>query len=405
MQVTKTDIAILGGGLAGGLIALALAARRPDLRAMLVEREERLGGNHVWSFFATDLSPEGAALVDPLVAARWDGYDVRFPHRTRTLSTGYRSITSASFDAALRAALPAGAILCGTAIASATATTVTLADGRTIAARAIIDARGTAHLPHMAGGWQKFLGQKLRMSTPHGLTQPLLMDATVAQHDGYRFVYCLPFSPTELFVEDTYYSESPALDAPLLRDRITQYCRAAGWTVGEILAEETGVLPVVATGDYARFRAAAEAEGHGQIALAGLRAGLFHPLTSYSLPVAVRFALDLADTDDLWADGISGAGLAAASGAWAAQHWRRGRFYRMLVAMLFGAADPAQRYRVLERFYGLDHALIERFYAGDCTMKDKLRILSGKPPVPIGAALAALCGRVPFAPLETNHDG
>ena len=71
----------------------------------------------------------------------------------------------------------------------------------------------------------------------------------------------------------------------------------------------------------------------------------------------------------------------------------------MLVAMLFGAAPPAQRYRVLERFYGLDHALIERFYAGDCTMKDKLRILSGRPPVPLGAALASLTGRTPFAPL------
>jgi L-2-hydroxyglutarate oxidase LhgO len=38
-----TDIAILGGGLAGGLVALALAARRPDLRIMLVERDDRLG--------------------------------------------------------------------------------------------------------------------------------------------------------------------------------------------------------------------------------------------------------------------------------------------------------------------------------------------------------------------------
>jgi lycopene beta-cyclase len=58
--------------------------------------------------------------------------------------------------------------------------------------------------------------------------------------------------------------------------------------------------------------------------------------------------------------------------------------------MLFLAADPAERYRVLERFYGLDEALIARFYAGRSTAADKLRIVAGKPPVPVGRALRAL---------------
>ncbi|MFX8875712.1 lycopene cyclase family protein, partial [Acinetobacter baumannii] len=47
------DIAILGGGLAGGLIALALAKARPDLSLRLIERGPTLGGNHVWSVFET----------------------------------------------------------------------------------------------------------------------------------------------------------------------------------------------------------------------------------------------------------------------------------------------------------------------------------------------------------------
>jgi lycopene beta-cyclase len=45
---------------------------------------------------------------------------------------------------------------------------------------------------------------------------------------------------------------------------------------------------------------------------------------------------------------------------------------------------------VLERFYGLPEALIARFYAARLTGLDKLRILSGKPPVPIGAALRCI---------------
>jgi len=70
--------------------------------------------------------------------------------------------------------------------------------------------------------------------------------------------------------------------------------------------------------------------------------------------------------------------------------WRERSFYRLLNRMLFRAAEPGQRYKVLERFYRLPTPLIERFYAGEATLGDKLRILSGKPPVPIGRALSCL---------------
>ena len=38
-------------------------------------------------------------------------------------------------------------------------------------------------------------------------------------------------------------------------------------------------------------------------------------------------------------------------------------------------------------------SLIERFYAAGSTLGDKARILSGKPPVPLGAALTCLIGK------------
>jgi lycopene beta-cyclase len=390
MDRRDIDIAILGGGLAGGLLALALAKLRPELKLLLIERGTSFGGNHLWSFFASDVAAEDEWLVEPLIAARWPGYDVHFPDHSRHLATPYRSIASERLDAALRAALAPDALLTGTEVAEATPDRVTLADGYAFTAGAVIDARGAAGWPHMAGGWQTFLGRMLRLERPHGLTRPIVMDARIEQIGGYRFVYCLPFSSVEVFVEDTYYADTPALDAAALRLRIGDYAARQGWAIAEVTREESGVLPVIARGDFAAFW-----PGDGP-ARAGARAALVHPLTSYSLPDAVRFARHVCALPD-----VSGAALARASYAWAAAHWRRGGFNRMLTRLLFGAAEPHQRYRMLERFYRLPESLIERFYAGRSTPADRLRILAGKPPVPVAAALASLAGRGrALAPLE-----
>ena len=58
--------------------------------------------------------------------------------------------------------------------------------------------------------------------------------------------------------------------------------------------------------------------------------------------------------------------------------------------MLFKAADPPERYRVLERFYRLPEPLIGRFYAGRSTFTDRARILAGRPPVAVARALRAM---------------
>jgi len=114
-----------------------------------------------------------------------------------------------------------------------------------------------------------------------------------------------------------------------------------------------------------------------------VRAGVFHAMTGYSLPDAVRTAAALPALIDRGDLGVRLRARAAAS-------WRRQRFYRMLGAMLFRAADPDERYRIFQRFYGLAPGLIARFYAGRSNTADKLRILSGKPPVSVRRAIAAL---------------
>jgi lycopene beta-cyclase len=380
----RTDIAIAGGGLAGGLIALALAARRPDLKILLIDEADAFGGNHLWSFFEGDIAPEDRWLVAPLISQAWSEHEVRFADHSRILPGAYHSIMSERLDAVLRERLPADALMTGAPVEIVTPTSVRLSDGRTIAAGGVIDARAAADFSALDLGYQSFLGQELELAAPHGLAHPIIMDATVAQADGYRFVYVLPLGPKSVFVEDTYYGEhisEGGLDRPLLEKRIGDYAAAQGWQIQQIRRSETGILPVCMGGDFEAFWQA----GGAGVAKAGLRGGFFHAMTGYSLPDAVRQAVTVAGMADL-----SGPALHGALRKRAQDHWRGQLFYRMLATLLLRAADPPERHRILSRFYRLDPALIARFYAGQSTVADKIRIMVGKPPVALGRAIAAL---------------
>lgn len=380
----------MGGGLAGGLIAAALAHYRPELAVVLIETHQTLGGNHRWSWFASDLSPEGTALLQPFRKAEWDdGYDVSFPGFRRHLTTPYRSLSSVDFDAGLRRILPESAIRTGRQVIAQDEGGVILGNGERITARTVIDCRGMSPSPNFTGGWQVFMGRHMRTGEPHGIERPVIMESTVPQlgiveNGAYRFIYILPLSSHELFIEDTYYADRPELDRSVLSSRIDAFCAERGWE-GDLLGSETGVLPVITGGNFSAFQDEHRVEG---VARAGTRGGFTHPLTSYTLPFAVETALAIAHDADLPAQQ-----LAAMLESRARAHWRATGYYRLLGKMLFDAARPDERWRIFERFYRLPQGLIERFYAARSTSLDRARILCGKPPVPVNRAISALLRR------------
>lgn len=372
------DLAIAGGGLAGGLIALALNKLRPELDVVLIEAESHFGGNHIWSYFESDIADEHRWLIEPMISRQWDSYDVHFPKYSRSLNTGYCSIRSEDFDRHVNATLAKASLKQNHKIKSLSAGLVTLDRGEEIAANAALDVRGGGDISALEFGWQKFCGQMLKLKAPHGLERPIIMDATVDQIDGYRFVYCLPFGANEIFVEDTYYSDTKDLDLECLRGRISDYAIDNEWEIQTVLHEEQGQLPVLYGGDFDQFWNAHA----GVTARAGSRAALIQPITSYSLPMAVQTAMLIAEMPS-----ITQAALDKTLTEFAHAHWEKGKFYRMLCAMMFKAAKPEKRYLTLEHTYAKDEALIERFYAGKTTLRDQVALLSGRPPVPIFKAL------------------
>ncbi len=375
------DYALVGGGLQNGLIALALRAHQPGARIAMIERGAAPGGNHTWCFHAGDVTPAMATWLEPLVAVRWPGYEVAFPAYRRELASEYACVTSDRLAAEVQAALAAPG--CELHLGASALTIgddhvlVRAHDGAVheLAATAVIDARGPDRAAVIAGGWQKFLGQELRLAAPHGLVRPMLMDATVAQRDGFRFMYVLPLAADRVLVEDTYFSDGTHLDVSALRAAIAEYTAARAWNVAEVVREETGVLPLP-------WRCAPPAAGSPLIA--GYGGSWFHPVTGYSFPIAARLAELIAS---LPARELAGEAIAKHARA----HARQLEFALRLNHMLFRWFAPERRYRVLERFYRLPEATVRRFYALELTGFDRARILVGRPPR--GLSVAAMLRR------------
>ena len=387
------DLILVGGGLANGLIAWRLRQRYPQLNVLLIEAGEQIGGNHTWSFHEDDLTPEQHAWLAPLVAHAWPGYEVHFPDLRRRLARGYYSITSERFAEALQQALGEN-IWLNCPVSEVLPNSVRLANGEALLAGAVIDGRGVTASSAMQTGYQLFLGQQWRLSQPHGLTVPILMDATVAQQQGYRFVYTLPLSADTLLIEDTRYANAPQRDGNALRQTITDYAHSKGWQLAQLEREESGCLPITLAGDIHALWA--DAPG---VPRSGMRAGLFHPTTGYSLPLAVALADAIADSPRL-----SSVPLYQLTRQFAERHWCRQGFFRLLNRMLFLAGREENRWRVMQRFYGLPEPTVERFYAGRLSLFDKARILTGKPPVPLGEAWRAALNHFPQTHVPDRRD-
>lgn len=377
------DVLLVGGGLANSLIALELKSRRPDLRVVMLERSLQRDATHTWCIFKSDLSEATWALLSPIFDNIWPSYEVAFPAHARKLATSYARLTGERLGAKIEMLLGPD-LFRGASASSITAEGAECEDGRVFRAPLVIDGRGFAGSAALRLAYQKFVGLEVDLDEPHDVAAPMVMDATVTQMDGFRFIYVLPLGASRLLIEDTRYSDGPELDPSAYEFMVRRFAKDHGWSIARIARTETGVLPVVLDGDISQLWRGTSAG----VPTVGVAGAFFHPTTGYSLPDAARVAAAVAECPSL-----TSARVRVLVEDMSRRQWARGRFYRALNRMMFEAAGPLERYRVLERFYRLPRDVIERFYAGRLTLGDQIRIVSGRPPVPVAPALRAVFSR------------
>jgi lycopene beta-cyclase len=359
----RDGIVIAGGGLAACLAALAMARLRPDVPLLVVEEGETFGGEGYRSFANAELGREGAALVGPLALARWPGFYVAFPGFSRKLRIEWAGFAAADLHRAMVETLDPKQYRLGTKVVAVREDALVLDGGETIKAEGAIDARGTASLSTLDLIHEARLERDCLFGAPHRVDRPVLVDATIDQAGGLRFMQCVPLSEDRLIVADVCISERAQPD-DLAGARLDAYLAARGWRQRRAGPEQARVRPLPVGGDFAAFWRL----GGARVAKLGLRGGFVNPATGRTIADAIRNALLLAGQRD-----FSGTALHDLFETEAKAAWKKREAQRAIPAAL-AQAKAEDRRALVERLYRLDPSLIARLQADGLGLLDRMRI-------------------------------
>jgi lycopene beta-cyclase len=359
----RDGILIAGGGVAACLAALAMARLRPEIGLLIVEENETFGGDGYRHFADAELGHDGAELIGPLGVDRWPGFYVAFPGFSRKLKVEWTGFAAAELHRAMVETLTPKQYRLGTRVVAVREDALVLDGGEEIKAEGAIDARGATSLATLELIHETRLERDYRLKGPHRVDRPVLIDATVDQAGGLRFMQCVPLSEDRLIVADVCLSDRAQPDDQA-GARLDAYLAARGWRKRRIESSVARARPLPIGGDFAAFWRL----GGARVAKLGLRGGFVNPATGRTIGDAVRTALMLSRQRD-----FSGAALHDAFEAEAKQSWKRRELNRAVACALADAA-PEDRRAILASLYALDPRLVARLQADRLGLVDRMRI-------------------------------
>ena len=359
----REGVVIAGGGIAGCLAALALARFRPEVPLLIVEEKPKFGGDRLRTLFAAEVEDDARSLLAPLVTVHWPGYYVAFPGQSRKLKAELGAIAPGAVHKAMLAALRPDQYRLGTRVVAVKEDALVLDGGEELKAEGAIDARGAANLSMLDLLWEVRLERDYRLTAPHGLDRPVLVDATAESANGLNYMQVVPLAPDRLLVADVAIGEPSQPDAQA-GQRLENYVAMRGWKTAKAGPERAAARPLPAGGDFDAFWRI----GGARAARLGLRGGFLHPASGRTIADAARMAVRLSQAED-----FSGAALHDAFEEESKRLWRQREPLRAVIAAL-AAAEPAERRAIFARLHALDGATIAHFHADQMGMMDRRRI-------------------------------
>lgn len=297
------EYAILGSGCSGLSFCHYLLERGVDGPVLILDRRESFSDDRTWCFWDVEPTP-----FSHLAIHRWNSWSVHAEGRSAVQTTNrfpYLCITGADFYRhALQSVAARGNVTLrlGEEIhgyhETADGVSIKTSEG-TYRARRVLDARGllrgsrAMEAARSGSRWipQKFVGLRLRASRPvFDSSTCTLMDFSVSQKRGVRFMYVLPFTPREALVENVYLAELD-VSPEEHREEISGYLSEThGLREDEYIvdAEERGYIPMT---DY-RFP-----RRHGEcVQTIGMLGGETRPSTGYAFLRIQRYCRALAES-------------------------------------------------------------------------------------------------------------
>ncbi|TNE89623.1 MAG: lycopene cyclase family protein [Deltaproteobacteria bacterium] len=352
------EVLLVGAGPAGLRLAAELTSRGVGV-CIVDPSPDQFEAS--FGLFAEDL-PEDLA---PAVCGQWDHVRFATSAGTRAVHREYLRLNSRILHRLLQTACEG----CAWVRARVTSVTqqgkafeVVLDTGDRLVARRVVDCSGHRRVLGRADARHAQVALGATLHGDHGMKTPLFMDFSGPQ-DG-TFLYALPVSANELFVEETALITDRAPAWSLLEQRLRARLASLGLT-GEIEVHEHCVIPMDS----------ALPDLDSPVLAFGAAAGMVHPATGYqlaaSLALAGPFAARLAETLD---DPVETAARACWDVLWSDEA-RRVRELRLFGARFVAGLPHADQAAFFDAFFQLPADLARTYLAHDGGLADTCRAM------------------------------
>jgi len=258
------DLAIIGGGCAGLSLACALARKHVKQSVLVIEPRTDYDNDRSWCFWASDSEDAlTSQALGPLPAYfrreihhRWPSWAFGQIDQPVTIKqapgSSYQYLRASDFYQVCRQAIEASATV-DLQLGQTAQTIVPVAAGweittdkQVITARHVIDTRGPARVrADQATLQQVFLGAEIELDVPAEIdmrTAELMTDMRLVNGE-FCFTYILPYSPTRLLVEVTFFARTIP-ERALLDAELAGVLERRGWAQARVVRQEYAVLPM-----------------------------------------------------------------------------------------------------------------------------------------------------------------